>query len=89
MHEEERKVNKDRTIQLNNHLYESPSKYKLQTVKLRYYISNPEEIWIYEENEQKEKLKKLDKQENGEIKRKISFKGIINDESDVTVMNDE
>ena len=89
MHEIERKVNKDRTIQINNILYEVPNKYKLQTIKLRYYVNDPEEIWIYESNERKEKINKLNKQENSEIKRKISYKGIINDETDVKEMEDE
>lgn len=89
MHEERRKVNKDRTIQLNNELYEVPSEYKLQTINLRYYVSNPKEIWIYVDNIRKEKINKLNKQENSEIKRKITYKGIVNDESDVKVMKDE
>ena len=83
MHEIKRKVGKDRTIQINNILYEVPNEYKLQTIKLRYYVENEEEIWIYEGKERKEKIKKLDKTENAKIKRKIKYEGIINDESDV------
>ena len=90
MHQIERKVSKDRTISLNNQLYEAPSIYKLQTVKLRYYISNPEKIWIYDDNgEKKEEIKKLDKVANSKIKRKISYAGIINDESEVMDYEEE
>lgn len=83
MHEITRKVNKDRTINIENEVYEAPLIYKLQTVTLRYDIESPEEIWIYENNERKEKLQKLDKQANSKIKRTISYQGIINNESDV------
>ena len=84
MHEIIRKVNKDRTINIDNKLYEAPSQYKLQRVTLRYYISNQEEIWIYENNERKEKLHKLNKQDNSEIKRNIiNYSKIINDDSNV------
>ena len=84
MHEIIRKVNKDRTVNIDNKLYEAPPTYKLQTVKLRYYIKDTEEIWIYENEERREKLKKLDKHENSEIKRKIiDYNKIVNDERDV------
>ena len=84
MHEIVRKVNKDRTINIDNKLYEVPSIYKLQKVTLRYYISNEEEIWIYEDGERKEKIKKLDKKENSEIKRNvINYSKIVNDERDI------
>ncbi len=90
MHEITRKVGKDRTIQIQKELYEVPNEYKLQTICLRYYVSKPEEIWIYEGKERKEKIKKLEKQENGEIKRKqIKYRGIINDESDVKEYEEE
>ena len=59
-------------------------------VKLRYYITDMEEIWIYEGNERKEKLKKLDKQGNSEIKRKIiDYSKIINDEREVEEYEEE
>lgn len=83
MHEIKRKVNKDRTININNKLYEAPSIYKLQTVTLRYYVDNPEKIWIYENNDKKEQLEILDKQANSKIKRTISYQGVVNDETDV------
>lgn len=90
MHEIERKVNKDRTVNIDNKLYEAPSIYKLQKVKLRYYIKDIEEIWIYEGNERKEKLKRLDKQENSEIKRRIlDYSKIINDEREVEEYKEE
>ena len=64
--------------------------YKLQKVTLRYYISNVEEIWIYENGDRKEKLKKLDKKENSEIKRKvIDYTRIVNDERDVVEYGEE
>ena len=90
MHQIERKVSKDRTIQIDNELYEAPIEYKLQTVKLRYYIDKPKDIWIYENNERKEKLTVLNKQENSKIKRinKISFNNVANDESDVKEMEE-
>ena len=90
MHEIERKVNKDRTVNIDNKLYEAPSIYKLQKVKVRYYIKDEEEIWIYEENERKEKLKRLDKHENSEIKRNIiDYNKIINDEREVEEYKEE
>ena len=90
MHEIVRKVNKDRTVNIDNKLYEAPSMYKLQKVTLRYYISNEEEIWIYENGDRKEKLKKLDKKENSEIKRKvIDYTRIVNDERDVVEYGEE
>ena len=90
MHEIVRKVNKDRTVNIDNKLYEAPSMYKLQKVTLRYYISNVEEIWIYENGDRKEKLKKLDKKENSEIKRKvIDYTRIVNDERDVVEYGEE
>lgn len=90
MHEIERKVNKDRTVNIDNKLYEAPSIYKLQKVKLRYYIKDIEEIWIYEGNERKEKIKRLDKQENSEIKRRIlDYSKIINDEREVEEYKEE
>ncbi len=90
MHEIERKVNKDRTVNIDNKLYEAPSIYKLQKIKLRYYIKDTEEIWIYENNERKEKLNKLDKQENSEIKRNfIDYSKIVNDEREVEEYKEE
>lgn len=89
MHEIERKVGKDRTIQINNELYEVPVEYKLQKVTIRYYVDNPEEMWIYEGNIKKDKIEKLNKEENSKIKRIISYKGIINDESDVLDYEEE
>ncbi len=83
MHEIERKVGKDRTIQINNKLYEVPNEYKLQTIKIRYYVENEEEMWIYEGRNRKEKIKELNKEENAKVNRKIKYEGIINDESDV------
>ena len=84
MHEIVRTVNKDRTININNKLYEAPSKYRLQKVTLRYYLKNIDEIWIYEDGERKEKINILNKQENSEIPRKIiNYRSLINDEREV------
>ena len=84
MHEIVRKVNKDRTVNINNKLYEAPSLYKLQKVHLRYYLKNIDEIWIYENGERKEKLNILNKKDNSEIKRVIlDYTKIVNDERDV------
>lgn len=84
MHEIVRTVNKDRTININNKLYEAPSKYKLQKVTLRYYLKNIDEIWIYEDGERKEKINILNKHDNSEIPRKIiNYSEIINDDREV------
>lgn len=83
MHEVQRKVNKDRTVSINNKLYEAPSMYKLQTVTLRYYIKEPDKIWIYQDGKRKEEITILDKKANSEIKRTINYTNIVNDESDV------
>lgn len=84
MHEIVRKVNKDRTININNKLFEAPSVYKLQKVHLRYYLKDIDEIWIYEDGERKDKIKLLDKKENSEVKRNVlDYSKIVNDERDV------
>ena len=89
MHEIKRKVHKDRTININGELYEAPLMYKLQTVNLRYYIENPEEIWIYKDEERKEKLNKLNKQENSKVKRMISYQEMANNNEDVKEYENE
>lgn len=85
MHTEERKVNKDRTINLNNKVYEVPYKYVGQKIELRYTVDKQDEIWIYEKEEKKEKCKLLNKEENSKVKRKtnIDYSKIINKEEDV------
>ena len=84
MHEIIRKVNNDRTVNINNKLYEAPSLYKLQKVHLRYYLKDIDEIWIYENGERKEKLNLLNKKDNSEIRRVIlDYTKIVNDERDV------
>lgn len=85
MHTETRKVNKDRTINLNNKVYEAPYKYIGQKVEIRYVAGKQEEIWIYEKDERKEKCNLLNKEENSRVKRttNIDYSKIINKEEDV------
>lgn len=80
-----RKVGKDRTISINNTLYEVPYKYVKEEIEIRYYIEDKDKMWIYENNERKEEIKKLNKVDNSKIKRKtnIDYSKIINKEEDV------
>lgn len=85
MHEEKRKVNKDRTINFNNELYEVPYKYVGTEITIRYYVDNQDELWIYEKDERKEKCKKLNKVENAKVRRisNIDYSKMVNKEEDV------
>lgn len=80
-----RTVGKDRTVSIDNILYEVPYKYVKEEIEIRYYVDNKEKMWIYEDNERKEELQKLNKVDNSKIKRAtiIDYSKIINKEEDV------
>lgn len=85
LHRIKRKVRQDRTIKLDNTYYEVPFKYVGQTIEIRYNPEDLKEIYIFENEEQKESCKCVDKQANSKIKRSnnIDYGKVINDERDV------
>lgn len=87
----QRKVSNDRIVTINNKLYEVPYKYVGQTIELRYYVEDINEIWIYEKNERKEKCNRLNKRDNSEVKRQsnIDYSKLVNNEEDVLEMGEE
>ena len=93
MHEIKRKVSKDGVISINNELYEVDSIYRGEDVNIRYYINNLDKMWIYEKDERKSEVRKLNKKENSKVKRenKIDYSKIVNNEEDVIELgeNDE
>ena len=90
MHEIKRKVNKDGVISINNELYEVDSIYRGEDVNIRYYINNLDKMWIYEKDERKSEVRKLNKKENSKVKRenKIDYSKIVNNEEDVIELGD-
>lgn len=61
-----RKVKNDSTVTVDNCLYEVPSKYIGEKIEIRYPLDNPEDLRIFEENNQVAVLTKLDKHFNSE-----------------------
>ena len=90
MHEIKRKVSKDGVISIDNELYEVDSSYRGEEVTIRYYISNKEKMWIYEKDERKSEVRKLNKKENSKVERKnkIDYSKIVNKEEDVIELGD-
>lgn len=90
MHEIKRKVSKDGVISIDNELYEVDSSYRGEEVTIRYYISNKEKMWIYEKEERKSEVRKLNKKENSKVERKnkIDYSKIVNKEEDVIELGD-
>lgn len=80
-----RTVGKDRTVSIDNKLYEVPYKYVREAIEIRYCIDDKEKMWIYENEERKEELKRLNKIDNSKIKREtiIDYSKVINNEEDV------
>lgn len=80
-----RVVTKDRLVSINNNYYEVPYKYVGCKIGLRYYASNEEELWVYENNERKEKCEPLNKKDNSKVKREnnIDYSKLVNNEEDV------
>ena len=80
-----RVVTKDRLVSINNKYYEVPYKYVGCKIELRYYTSNEEELWVYENNERKEKCEPLNKKDNSKVKREnnIDYSKLVNNEEDV------
>ena len=90
MHEIKRKVSKDGVISIDNELYEVDSVYRGDEVIIRYYISNKDKMWIYEKDERKSEVRKLNKKENSKIQRKnkIDYSKIVNNEEGVIELGD-
>ena len=90
MHEIKRKVSKDGVISINNELYEVDNVYREEDVNIRYYINNLDKMWIYEKDERKSEVRKLNKKENSKVKRenKIDYSKIVNNEEDVIELGD-
>ena len=90
MHEIKRKVSKDGVVSINNELYEVDSVYRGDEVIIRYYISNKDKMWIYEKDERKSEVRKLNKKENSKVQRenKIDYSKIVNNEEDVIELGD-
>jgi transposase InsO family protein len=61
-----RTVKNDSTVTVNKCLYEVPSKYTGKKIEIRYPLDNPEDLRIFEENNQVAVLSRLDKQYNSE-----------------------
>ena len=90
MHEIKRKVSKDGVVSINNELYEVDSVYAGDEVTIRYYISNLDKMWVYEKEERKSEVRKLNKKENSKIERKtkIDYSKIVNNEEGVIELGD-
>ena len=90
MHEIKRKVSKDGVVSINNELYEVDSIYRDDEVTIRYYISNMDKMWVYEKEERKSEVRKLNKKENSKIQRKnkIDYSKIVNNEEGVIELGD-
>ena len=90
MHEIKRKVSKDGVVSINNELYEVDSVYAGDEVTIRYYISNLDKMWVYEKEERKSEVRKLNKKENSKIQRenKIDYSKIVNNEEGVIELGD-
>ncbi len=63
-----RTVKNDSTVTVDNCLYEVPSKYIGKKIEIRYPLDNPEDLRIFEENNQVAVLTKLDKHFNCEAR---------------------
>jgi len=63
-----RKVKNDSTVTVDNCLYEVPAKYIGKKIEIRYPLDNPEDLRIFEDNNQTAALTKLDKHFNSEIR---------------------
>lgn len=63
-----RKVKNDRTITVNNILYETPAKYIGKKIEIRFPLDEPDDLRLFENDKQCVVLKKLDKHSNSELK---------------------
>ena len=66
---ERRKVRKDRTVQLNNVIYEAPLGLIDKPVELHFHAETPEEIEVFFEKRSYGNARKLDSQLNGRLGR--------------------
>ena len=63
-----RKVKNDSTVAVDTILYEVPSKYIGKKIEIRYPLDNPQDLRIYEDDQQVAALTKLDKHYNSEAR---------------------
>lgn len=63
-----RTVKKDSTVTVDNILYEVPSKYIGKKIEIRYPLDNPQDLRIFEDDNQIAVLTKLDKHFNSEAR---------------------
>ena len=84
MHTRKCKVYNNSTIKINKEAYEVPYKYVGKTIEVRYYVSNIEKMWVYEENKRKEEVKKPNVKENSKTIRKdnIDYSKMVNKEKE-------
>ena len=84
MHTRYAKVYNNSTIKINNETYEVPYKYVGKKIEVRYYVDDEEKMWIYENNERREEIKKPNIKDNAKIVRKdnIDYSKIINKENE-------
>ena len=59
-----RKVKNDSTVSVNSVLYECPTKYIGKKIQIRHPSDKPKELFIYEDEKPRHKLKKVDVYEN-------------------------
>lgn len=67
-----RLVKNDSTVTVNNVLYEVPARYIGKKVEIRFPLDNPEDLRLFENNDQCAVLTKLDKNYNSEVKIRYS-----------------
>ena len=91
LHRINRKVRKDMTVKIENEYYEVPYKYVGLTIEIRYDPTILENVYIFEDEEQKETCKKVDKVSNSKVKRTngIDYSKILNDERNVIEEGDK
>jgi len=68
-----RLVKNDSTVTVNNVLYEAPAKYIGKKIEIRFPLDNPEDLRLFENNNQCAVLTKLDKHFNSEAKIQYSI----------------
>lgn len=85
MHTRNCKVYNNSTIRLNNETYEVPYKYVGKKIEIRYYVENPNRIWIYNsKGEKQEECRHPNVVDNAKSKRKnnIDYEKIMNQEEE-------
>lgn len=84
MHTKYCRVYNNGTIRLNNENYQVSYQYAGKKIEVRYKVDNDMKLYLYEGNEKKEELKKIEKQmlnDNAKVVRKdnIDYEKLVND----------